>query len=46
MTEEYYPVIPGIYTSKLQMAPNFAYSITNPKYAKIEEFIYYSINNN
>jgi hypothetical protein len=46
MTEEFFPAIPGINTSKLQMAPNFAYSITKPKDAKIEEFIYYSINNN
>ena len=40
MTEEYFPAIPGINTSKLQMAPNSAYSITKPKDAKqIEKFI-------
>jgi len=40
MVEEYFPDIPGINTSKLQMAPNSAYSITKPKDAKqIEQFI-------
>ena len=40
MTEEYFPAIPGINMSKLQMAPNSAYSITKPKDAKqIEQFI-------
>ena len=40
MVEEYFPAIPGINTSKLQMAPNSAYSITKPKDAKqIEQFI-------
>lgn len=40
MTEEYFPTIPGINMSKLQMAANSAYSITNPKDAKqIEKFI-------
>jgi 16S rRNA G966 N2-methylase RsmD len=40
MTEEYFPDIPGINMSKLQMAPNSAYSITKPKDAKqIEQFI-------
>ena len=40
MVEEYFPAIPGINTSKLQMAPNSAYSITKPKDAKqIEKFI-------
>ena len=40
MTEEYFLVIPGINMSKLQMAPNSAYSITKPKDAKqIEQFI-------
>ena len=40
MTEAYFPAIPGIDMSKLQMAPNSAYSITKPKDAKqIEQFI-------
>jgi precorrin-6B methylase 2 len=40
MTEEYFPAIPGINMSKLQMAPNSVYSITKPKDAKqIEQFI-------
>lgn len=40
MVEGYFPAIPGINTSKLQMAPNSAYSITKPKDAKqIEQFI-------
>ena len=40
MTEVFFPAIPGINTSKLQMAPNSAYSITKPKDAKqIEQFI-------
>ena len=40
MVEEYFPAIPGIDMSKLQMAPNSAYSITKPKDAKqIEQFI-------
>jgi precorrin-6B methylase 2 len=40
MTEAYFPAIPGINMSKLQMAPNSAYSITKPKDAKqIEQFI-------
>lgn len=40
MVEEYFPDIPGINMSKLQMAPNSAYSITKPKDAKqIEQFI-------
>lgn len=40
MVEEYFPAIPGINMSKLQMAPNSAYSITKPKDAKqIEQFI-------
>ena len=40
MVEEYFPAIPGINASKLQMAPNSAYSITKPKDAKqIEQFI-------
>jgi 16S rRNA G966 N2-methylase RsmD len=40
MTEEYFPAIPGINMSKLQIAPNSAYSITKPKDAKqIEQFI-------
>ena len=40
MTETYFPAIPGIDMSKLQMAPNSAYSITKPKDAKqIEQFI-------
>ena len=40
MVEESFPAIPGIITSKLQMAPNSAYRITNPKDAKqIEQFI-------
>jgi hypothetical protein len=40
MVEEYFPAIPGINTSKLQMAPNSAYSITKPKDAiQIEQFI-------
>jgi tRNA G37 N-methylase Trm5 len=40
MTEAYFPAIPGIDISKLQMAPNSAYSITKPKDAKqIEQFI-------
>jgi 16S rRNA G966 N2-methylase RsmD len=40
MVEEYFPAIPGINMSKLQMAPNSAYSITKPKDAKqIEKFI-------
>ena len=40
MVEAYFPAIPGINTSKLQMAPNSAYSITKPKDAKqIEQFI-------
>ena len=40
MTEEYFPALPGINMSKLQMAPNSAYSITKPKDAKqIEQFI-------
>jgi precorrin-6B methylase 2 len=40
MVEEYFPDIPGINTSKLQMAPNSVYSITKPKDAKqIEQFI-------
>jgi len=40
MVEEYFPTIPGINMSKLQMAPNSAYSITKPKDAKqIEQFI-------
>jgi precorrin-6B methylase 2 len=40
MTEEFFPAIPGINMSKLQMAPNSAYSITKPKDAKqIEQFI-------
>lgn len=40
MTEAYFPAIPGIEMSKLQMAPNSAYSITKPIDAKqIEQFI-------
>ena len=40
MTDAFFPVIPGINMSKLQMAPNSAYSITKPKDAKqIEQFI-------
>ena len=40
MTEAYFPAIPGIDMSELQMAPNSAYSITKPKDAKqIEQFI-------
>jgi precorrin-6B methylase 2 len=40
MTEEFFPAIPGINMSKLQMASNSAYSITKPKDAKqIEQFI-------
>ncbi len=40
MTEVFFPAIPGINMSKLQMAPNSAYSITKPKDAKlIEQFI-------
>ena len=40
MIEEYFPAIPGINMSKLQMAPNSSYSITKPKDAKqIEQFI-------
>jgi hypothetical protein len=37
MTEEYFPAIPGIEMSKLQMAPNSAYSITKPIDAKQNE---------
>lgn len=40
MTEAYFPAIPGIDMSKLQIAPNSVYSITKPKDAKqIEQFI-------
>ena len=40
MTEAYFPAIPGIDMSKIQMAPNSTYSITKPKDAKqIEQFI-------